>query len=34
MREECILRMLENKMLRKVVGTKKAEVNEGWGKLA
>jgi hypothetical protein len=34
MREEYILRMLENKMLRKVAGTKKTEIKGGWGKLA
>jgi len=27
MREEYLLRMLENKRLRKIVGTKKAEIN-------
>jgi len=34
MREEYVLSMLEKKMLRKVGGTKKAEINGGWEKLA
>jgi len=33
MREEYALSILENKMLRKVVGTKKVEIIGGWGNL-
>jgi hypothetical protein len=34
MREEYALRMVENKMLRKVDGTTKVDINGGWWKLA